>query len=166
MKPSSPAPTPPLPSVECEGLKITLSQEEDTFGRSGQTRQTMDLDIVGGSGLGGFYVVINTERWAFDDEAEWQDFWRRRIAPALHLAEDKPDATAPAPDVPAKKPARALAVGTDLEAALRSLTNSLVSLPAPDHDGRQPMTLVKPADLRLALVAIERFRDGNGAIVS
>lgn len=155
--------TKPAPSpnpIEIEGIKVKLSQPEDTDGRGDHVRQTIDIELVGSPALGGFYVVFSSERWAVDDEAEWQAFWRTRVTPLLDMASCRPPAEAP------KKSARALAANADLEASIAALKMCLTTLPPADAAGRQPMTLVNPSDLRAVLRAIDRAREGNGATVS
>ena len=147
------------PTVDYVGLTAKLAQPEDTDGRAGVDRQYLDVELVGGPDVGGFYVAIATERWAVDDAAEWNELWRSRVQPLLDLAEPTCKVSLPAA---APRPARALACGGELEAALQGLTQALVQA-RPDKAGA---VLVSLSDLKLVLRAVDRFREGDGAIVS
>lgn len=56
-------------------LKLTLTQDEDCCGRSEIDTQSIEIETMDGGG--GAYLVISTERWALDDEADIDKFAAR-----------------------------------------------------------------------------------------
>ena len=57
--------------------QITLTQDEDTAGRSGETDQFLQVEVVSPDGFTK-YVVIETERWAMN-EKEIREFAERLL---------------------------------------------------------------------------------------
>lgn len=62
---------PPSKSVQGVALKpdsatFTFTQDEDSDGRTGEICQVLTVEITNAGG--GNYVVLKTERWAFDIE--------------------------------------------------------------------------------------------------
>jgi len=58
-----------------------LSQEEDSCGRSNESYQYLDLKTMDNGA--GHYLVIKTDRWAFDDREDWIKLWDNHIEPML-----------------------------------------------------------------------------------
>jgi hypothetical protein len=58
-----------------------LSQEEDSCGRSNEGYQYLTLKTMDNGA--GHYLVIETERWAFDDREDWIKLWDNHIEPML-----------------------------------------------------------------------------------
>jgi hypothetical protein len=70
----------PKPTIE--RVAVTYSQDEDTSGRSGIKFQNIHLEMIRvDDSDDGFYVVMNTERWAINDADELrsiiEDFTKR-----------------------------------------------------------------------------------------
>lgn len=60
------------------GLTETYEQEEDCCGRANETGQT--IEFIAEDGGGGAYIVIKTERWAFDDLKEFSAVIKSMLA--------------------------------------------------------------------------------------
>lgn len=56
-------------------IKLTLTQEEDCCGRVAHDEQSIEIETMDGGG--GPYLVIATERWSLDDDADIDKFAAR-----------------------------------------------------------------------------------------
>lgn len=56
-------------------IKLTLSQQEDCCGRVENYEQHLTIETMDGGG--GAYLVISTDRWAIDSDADIDSFAAR-----------------------------------------------------------------------------------------